>query len=461
MKVTCTGCAGTGTLNLACSNCNGGGVVGLDFLRRECEHCSGTGHNEHLCDRCGGTCFEDAPLPSYVERDTATNLLTLTTPMPSDNYFVHSLDSTPTGIRIDEGTIISGTHRWQDLFEALFDTCRLLEVGKPDEWEAEMKLPAPSDEWRTDDEADEDAAWVMEDLFNALDGICTGHWYFGAHPGDGSDYGFWRRDPNEEVSREIIAEAKKRAGAHRQIPDFSWGGEPEDGENWMLYHLAHRDSDFLSQSNTHYIEKNFPDQEDMVDHQSFSHWAVGWIDAVAIRVYDAEGAITEVFQKFYEDVIEALEQYPVLDEDHYSQLEWEDEQRVIEEAIKSYYKWECPLDEDEMDQAIGQVAGNNESDRFGGDGGSYPSDEEIFEALAELNLPLNNQAVARFVFSTPHYFEMSAYLCEDCRRKVPASTEELERDENIGKVMCDICDRSISPADLGIVKELPSQLMDL
>ena len=37
----------------------------------------------------------------------------------------------------------------------------------------------------------EDSQSDLEDLFDALDCYTLPYFYFGAHPGDGSDYGFW------------------------------------------------------------------------------------------------------------------------------------------------------------------------------------------------------------------------------------------------------------------------------
>lgn len=92
-------------------------------------------------------------------------------------------------------SVIHGTHRNQDLIPAFLDTLR----GQDPVAYAQITLAPfgaiPSyvfDEGDGSEWWDSEAAqWLIEDLHDALDRCAPVGCYFGAHPGDGSDFGFW------------------------------------------------------------------------------------------------------------------------------------------------------------------------------------------------------------------------------------------------------------------------------
>lgn len=43
-------------------------------------------------------------------------------------------------------------------------------------------------------EQQEQADYMLEELFNTINSIAPKGYYFGAHPGDGTDYGFWEAE---------------------------------------------------------------------------------------------------------------------------------------------------------------------------------------------------------------------------------------------------------------------------
>lgn len=57
----------------------------------------------------------------------------------------------------------------------------------------EMDMENTEDYYET-----ENADWDLETLFDILDDLAPEGYYFGAHPGDGSDYGFWQVEDYEE-----------------------------------------------------------------------------------------------------------------------------------------------------------------------------------------------------------------------------------------------------------------------
>lgn len=104
------------------------------------------------------------------------------------------------------GSVIHSTLRLQDLIPAFLKT--LYEVGGqpalesflqdygtlPPRRSGAWKLVVEGKEWIRDDHPwwrSEGATYWLEALFDRLEDLAPEGYTFGAHPGDGSDFGFW------------------------------------------------------------------------------------------------------------------------------------------------------------------------------------------------------------------------------------------------------------------------------
>ena len=88
-------------------------------------------------------------------------------------------------------SVSHGTLREQDLipvFEEVLDVARV-EYDRPASVD-KLLLGQPLNE----EEMEEVSFYVNETLFDLLDGIAPEGTYFGADPGDGSDFGYWEED---------------------------------------------------------------------------------------------------------------------------------------------------------------------------------------------------------------------------------------------------------------------------
>ena len=91
------------------------------------------------------------------------------------------------------------------------------------------------------------------------------------------------------------------------------------GKHWHEYFTVygiHRDSDALARSNFTCILRELGGESDTVIVTRASHWAVGWIDT--IRVHQDDTARLQLA----DNIMGELEDYPVVDEDHFSELEY-------------------------------------------------------------------------------------------------------------------------------------------
>lgn len=93
------------------------------------------------------------------------------------------------------------------------------------------------------------------------------------------------------------------------------------GEVWPDYYSSgvgqSRDSDELEQSNFAVMLKRLGGESETVIVVRESHWAVGWVEWIAIHATDQDALAKADAMK------EQLEGYPVLDEDDFSNREFE------------------------------------------------------------------------------------------------------------------------------------------
>ena len=86
------------------------------------------------------------------------------------------------------GTVSEGTLRTEDLLEAFADALERL-AGTSDLVKDAHDLLMANADWDWDDLGE--AQQIVSDLEGALQEYCPPFVYFGAHPGDGADFGFW------------------------------------------------------------------------------------------------------------------------------------------------------------------------------------------------------------------------------------------------------------------------------
>lgn len=120
-----------------------------------------------------------------------------------------------------------------------------------------------------------------------------------------------------------LTTAHKFLAENRSLMDFAYSGALPLGDTWAFSIARHRDSEILEQSNWHVIQtdmqERFPDDVEVV---WCSHWAVGWIEHLAVRLIDDEETLTDAGHAILEWK-ERLDDYPVADDEDLSEREHE------------------------------------------------------------------------------------------------------------------------------------------
>ena len=98
------------------------------------------------------------------------------------------------------------------------------------------------------------------------------------------------------------------------------------GAEWPDYYSAgvgrSRDSDCLEESNFDAMLAELGGESDTVHVVRESHWAVGWVEWIAIHESDEKAL------RAADRLRQNLDDYPVLDEEDHSRREWEECERV-------------------------------------------------------------------------------------------------------------------------------------
>lgn len=91
------------------------------------------------------------------------------------------------------------------------------------------------------------------------------------------------------------------------------------GANWPQYFVflgQHRDSDSVTRSNFEVGLKELGGESETVIVVRERHWAVGWVEWIGVHESD-EAALQAA-----DEMLCALSDYPILSDDHHSELEW-------------------------------------------------------------------------------------------------------------------------------------------
>ena len=121
------------------------------------------------------------------------------------------------------GSISSGTMRSEDLIPTFVaELERLDDAGEFNRVIGEANNIAEEDYNSEDVDVLDDIDIVLQDLFDALGALAPPYTGFGAHPGDGADYGFWPDiDALEDDARYGVDVVK--VNDHSEIPE-GWTG---------------------------------------------------------------------------------------------------------------------------------------------------------------------------------------------------------------------------------------------
>jgi hypothetical protein len=159
-------------------------------------------------------------------------------------------------------------------------------------------------------------------------------------------------------------------------PDAVYHG---DREEWLIALGRSRDSGLIDLSNWAVAQDRLEGLDDWAIERS-GHWAVGWVESLI--VLGGSDAHREAIV-----ILDDLEGYPLLDEEHHSGLERDRTAETIQGALRS---WDFI---DGLDAAHEELMGIAlDSGRYGED--YYPEDRDVFFAVVHV-MRANNERLQK------------------------------------------------------------------
>lgn len=101
-------------------------------------------------------------------------------------------------------------------------------------------------------------------------------------------------------------------------------------DGWYIVAAVHRDSDALDRSNLQVLLADLGGESESVIIERAGHWAVGWIDYLIVNPHAKDKLRIAIAAS------KRLEDYPVLDDEHFSALEYEEFMELAEAELKEY-----------------------------------------------------------------------------------------------------------------------------
>lgn len=151
---------------------------------------------------------------------------------------------------------------------------------------------------------------------------------------------------NTEIKLAPLSDAFKKYSCY-------WG---ELG-NWLIAYSTHRDANTLNRSNWAVLLKRLGGESETVQIERASHWAVGWLERIVIKP-DASDKIT-----IAETALAEIENYPILDEMHFSDLESDEASRIwrdcyrVKDRIKYVRDNQSQFDFRDFSDLLGSIRG--------------------------------------------------------------------------------------------------------